>query len=875
MRLSSLLVVPAIFLLGPRISVAQGPEVIPGEVLVMLNPGATAEVIANDLVELNGDWIGMHVVKEVSAPMRVWKLRFDPATAEQYDVLRAVRNHPEVQLAQNNHRLKQREVPNDSDYGQQWHHQNINSEAAWDINTGGVTATGDTIVVCIIENSDLPHPDLIANAWYNHAEIPNNGIDDDGNGYVDDFRGWSPNNDNDNVYGGGHGTQVAGMIGAVGNNASGVAGANWAVKMMVVSNSGASDEGVIASHTYPLIMRRRYNESNGAEGAFVVATNASWGINGGQPADAPLWCAMYDTLGTAGILNCGATSNSNVDVDAIGDLPTACPSDFMIDVTATNVDDNRTFSGYGLTTIDVGAPGEDVYTTRINGGYGTTTGTSFASPLTAGVIGLLYSAPCASMMTLVKGDPEEGARFIREKLFEGVDQVGNLAGQTVTGGRINAGTSMQLIMNTCGSCPSPYNLTAQGVAVGTSVLGWTAVSGSTFDLRYRALGSGPWTEVNDIAQNSYEVNDLERCSAYEFQVRVQCDEELSDHSNAFVWTSEGCCSAPSGSSAIASSDDRIEATWEPVFDAVTYDVRYQPVGSSTWTVIPGVVDPTVEIAPLTPCTNYTVQVRTQCAELTSDWTASANVRTSGCGACVDNTYCTSNSDDAGSEWIARVRIGAIDNNTASDAGYGDYTALSTDLALGMPHAFTLAPGYSGFAFNEWFRIWVDLDHDGDFDTEEELVFDTNGRSNAPVNASLTVPTSATVGPTRMRVVMRYNVAPGSPCESNYDYGETEDYCVNLIVGPTDVGSTTLNAITTLYPQPADQQLYVRLADGAARNGLNMIVFDATGRRIMEAPLIQDRNVLSTAGLSNGLYTFVLVSNGRMVDQGRFAVLHGN
>jgi subtilisin family serine protease len=143
-------------------------------------------------------------------------------------------------------------------------------------------------------------------------------------------------------------------------------------------------------------MRRLYNETDGEKGAFVVATNASWGINGGEPADSPLWCAMYDSLGAQGVLNCGATANNNVDVDVVGDLPTACPSDFMISVTATNIDDMRTFSAYGATTIDVGAPGDNVYTTSISGGYGTTSGTSFASPLTAGVIGLLYSAPCAS-----------------------------------------------------------------------------------------------------------------------------------------------------------------------------------------------------------------------------------------------------------------------------------------------------------------------------------------------------------------------------------------------------------------------------------------------------------------------------------------------
>ena len=129
--------------------------------------------------------------------------------------------------------------------------------------------------------------------------------------------------------------------------------------------------------------------------------------------------------------------------------------------------------------------------------------------------------------------------------------------------------------------------------------------------------------------------------------------------------------------------------------------------------------------------------------------------------------------------------------------------------------------------------WIDLDQDGEFDTTDEMVFDTEGRSNDPVNASLTLPTSATVGPTRMRVVMRYNDAPRAPaCEPNYADGETEDYCVNLVVGPTSVGhEVRCCGDLQFYPQPADQQLFVRLPDHIQREGMMMVVLDAAGRTI--------------------------------------------
>ncbi len=852
---------------------AQRPEAIPGDLLIMVHEGASAQDIVADLDRVNGKRTGIRVVDEVSVPMRTWLLRFDPTHVEQAVMLRAVRNHPAVQLAQNNHQLKQRAVPNDANYGQQWHHENINSEAAWDISTGGLTADGDTIVVCIIENCDLPHPDLIANAWFNHAEIPNNDIDDDGNGYVDDHRGWNPTAGNDQVYGGGHGTEVAGMIGATGNNSIGMVGANWAVKMMVVVNSGASDAGVIASHTYPLVMRRLYNESNGARGAFVVATNASWGIDGGQPEDAPLWCAMYDTLGTAGVLNCGATANNAVNVDVVGDLPTACPSDFMISVTATDINDIRDFSAFGLTTIDVGAPGDNVFTTAIGGGYGSTSGTSFASPLTAGVIGLLYSAPCATMMTLVKNDPEAGALFIREKLFDGVDQVGNLPDNTVTGGRINAGTSMELIMSTCGSCPAPYNSAAQAVDINTAMVSWSAVVGTLFELRYRPAGGATWTEVAGIGTLAYTISDIETCTPYEFQVRVLCGEETSEYSNLYTWTTEGCCTIPTGLAQANANENSIGITWNELLAAGSYDVQYTPVSGGDMTTLNGLATTSAALTQLEACANYLVQVRATCNGNSTDWSAPTTVATTGCGACVDNTYCANLGGNTEDEWIESVQLGTIDHESGDDEGYGDYTSISTELEMGMDHTMTLTPGYDGFEFSEWFGVWIDLDQNGMLDAIEELVFATDESDNGPVFGVINIPTTAAPGPTRMRIVMKYNTALSDPCSEDFDYGEVEDYCVNLVANPGSNVAELGTGTHQLYPQPADAQFFIRFANDGHTSAL-MEVFDATGKRMATTSLWGSTGTFPTTDLADGLYTYRLSDfGGNELGKGRFMVMH--
>ncbi|MCC6402138.1 MAG: S8 family serine peptidase [Flavobacteriales bacterium] len=460
---------------------AQGPsrigdetEHVPGHVLVRLAPEADPRDLERDLAFIDGRPTGLTASWEVSPPARIWLLRHDPALDAAL-VLERIRRHASVEVAQFDHVVHERITPNDTQFGQQWHHvdpqdNDIDTDLAWNTTTGGNTALGDTIVVCVVEGFDRSHSDLNGNAWVNRAEIDGNGVDDDANGYIDDVFGWNPSAGNDNtLFSGGHGTSCAGMVGARGNNANGVVGANWAVKMIPVRIGSLTESNVIASYTYPLVLRQRWNQTNGAQGAFVVATSSSWGIDNANPNNYPLWCGFYDTMGQAGILNCGATANNNVNVDVVGDMPTACSSPYMISVTATDANDQRTFSGYGLTTIDVGAPGASVRTTSSSNGYTTTSGTSFATPLTAGVIALMYSAPCTGVAQLARTDPQGAADAMRTALFAGVEQVGNLPGQTVTGGRINANNSVQYVMTNCATYSPAITLDAKVLLEGAYV----------------------------------------------------------------------------------------------------------------------------------------------------------------------------------------------------------------------------------------------------------------------------------------------------------------------------------------------------------------------------------------------------------------------
>ena len=435
-------------------TVASAQGRIPGEFIVRFEEGVNAQKWGQEL--------GLAHMRVLSrrAHIHLFDLPSSTSAADDWAMLRALRKDDRLVAAQFNHEVQSREtLPDDPALNQQWHHvqngdHDIDSDLAWDITTGGQTADGTRIVVAVLEGggANYNHIDLIDNHWVNDQEIPDNGIDDDNNGFVDDYNGWHAQNNNDNIGGGGHGTSVSGMIGATGNNGSGGVGVNWDVEIMQVDMGfgGLSEANVIAAYDYPYEMRVLFNESQGARGAFVVATNASWGIDLANPANYPIWCGFYDTLGEAGILNCGATANQQYNIDTQGDMPTGCSSPYMVSVTATNNQDVRTFSGYGATTIDLAAPGDNVYLPSGSTGYNNTSGTSFASPCVAGAIALLYSAPCPDLMGQALLDPQGTADVILGHLYEGVDVVSNLVGETVTGGRLNTFNSLNLLMANCG-----------------------------------------------------------------------------------------------------------------------------------------------------------------------------------------------------------------------------------------------------------------------------------------------------------------------------------------------------------------------------------------------------------------------------------------
>ncbi len=392
---------------------------------------------------------GLHsIVKQECLSKRLQIYLYALPPDESHDALiEEIRADPAVWRVERNHALERRErLPNDPRFDEQWNLQKVGFGLAWEETTGGLTLDGDTIVVGVMETGlDVHHEDLSNLLWINRAEVPDNDFDDDHNGYIDDFYGVSEDHGKDDHAEDpeGHGTSVLSVIGAEGNNGLGISGANWNVKIALFSSKGQSLASAIKAYAYFLDLRIKYNESNGEQGAFIVATNSSYGSDGLFEKDNPIFCDMFNKMGAAGILSIGAAENDQGNADIFGDLPSNCSSDELIITTGTNREDQLSVGGFGRNTVDLGAPSENIWTAHIGNTYKVNGGTSYAAALVCGAAALLFSHPSQDFIDFVKSSPREAAKLIKDVLLDNVVELTSLKGKTVSGGRLDIGRAYE------------------------------------------------------------------------------------------------------------------------------------------------------------------------------------------------------------------------------------------------------------------------------------------------------------------------------------------------------------------------------------------------------------------------------------------------
>ena len=406
---------------------------------------------------------------------------------------------PAVRYARPDENLASRRAPNDPFYADQYFHPEIGLEDAWEYGTGGTTADGRRIVVAVIDSGfDIGHADLDDNLWTNPGEVPGNELDDDGNGLPDDMHGWNYiDNTVDFNLNKDHGTGVAGIVGAEGDNQTNGSGVNWDIELMLL---GAESLGsILAASNYVYEQRLLYNATGGAEGAFVVAANYSLGLNNRPCKDEPLWNDLMQLMGEAGILPVGATSNERDDIDEVGDLPTSCDNPYLISVAASNRQGGIA-SAYGGTHVDLTAPGVDVYTIRnFNRSEPDASGTSYAAPLVSGTVALLYAMPCTALLALADADPGAAALAVRRAVLEGVTPRTVPGSQTVTGGGLHAFGALERLHDFCIS-PAPLRTRPLDYLRGRApLLAYPNPVSATLTVEFATSGFGAstWVRVFD------------------------------------------------------------------------------------------------------------------------------------------------------------------------------------------------------------------------------------------------------------------------------------------------------------------------------------------------------------------------------------------
>ncbi|GEO04529.1 hypothetical protein AAE02nite_21930 [Adhaeribacter aerolatus] len=417
-------------------AVAQAQNHVPNEVLVKFKKGASEAARANALARISGK-VKEHILTKAMERFGdegVYLVHTPLAALEAVAKAKGL----EVEYAEPNYIYTHSAASTDTYFtnGSLWgmygdgsspaNQYGSQAAEAW---ARGNTGSASVVVGIIDEGIQFEHPDLKPNVWTNPHD-PVDGVDNDKNGYVDDVHGWDFDGNDNTIYDGGsrgslddHGTHVAGTIGGV-NNGTGVVGVNWNVTMIsckFLGRRGGTTANAVKAVDY-------LNDLKSRHGMNIVASNNSWGGGGFSQA-------LFDAVNranTANILFVAAAGNGGNDgVGDNNDVTASYPSNYtspnVIAVAAiTSTGGRSSFSNYGATTVDIGAPGSSIYSTTAFNTYSSYSGTSMATPHVTGGVAL-YAA----------SHPSASAAAIKNAIISSAVPTPSLTDKCTSGGRLN------------------------------------------------------------------------------------------------------------------------------------------------------------------------------------------------------------------------------------------------------------------------------------------------------------------------------------------------------------------------------------------------------------------------------------------------------
>ena len=461
-------------LAGPQASIdgkQRRAEFVPGEVLVRYRSERAArrqtQLKQHAMPSTEGRQLSVTIEGseglEIVSGLRLARVAPEDTMA----AIEALKKQPDVLYAEPNYLLHLDVTPNDPRFtsGELFGLTKIGAPTVWNTTT---TGSSSVVVGVIDEGIDKLHPDLAANIWTNPAEVAGNGVDDDGNGFVDDVNGYNFADNTGTIPAENHASHVAGTIGAVGNNGTGVVGVNWQVSLMslrFIGGSAGSTADAIRACNYSRQMRDLWLSSNGAKGANVRVLNNSYGGGGFTQS----FLDAINGLNQSGILFVAAAGNAPDSPEANNDLVPHYPSSYdapnVIAVAATDSNDAlASFSHFGATSVQLGAPGVGILSTTVNNTYSSFNGTSMATPHVAGAAALLLAQ-----------NPNLTVQQLKSLLIFNGDPFSSLAGKTLTGRRLNVANSSVALAGNDTTPPGTVTNFHINSQVGRALnVGWTS-----------------------------------------------------------------------------------------------------------------------------------------------------------------------------------------------------------------------------------------------------------------------------------------------------------------------------------------------------------------------------------------------------------------
>ncbi|KQM49970.1 reprolysin-like metallopeptidase [Chryseobacterium sp. Leaf201] len=394
----------------------------------------------------------------------------------------------------------------------------------------------------------------------------------------------------------------------------------------------------------------------------------------------------------------------------------------------------------------------------------------------------------------------------------------------------SGGTSQTVTWNVAGT-------TANGVNAANVDILWSANSGTTWTT---LLAGTP----NDGSQ----AVTIPNVSTTTGRIMVKGSNHIFfDVNNANITVNAGSgavdVTAPTAPalSASGTTSTSTNLSWSGATDAVGvtgYEV-YQ--GSS---LIGSTASTSYTVTSLSPSTTYSFTVRAK--DAAGNVSASSNTVSVTTSAGSTVSYCAASATNTADERIGNVKFGTINNTSTGTAGYENFTSVSTNVTRGSAYAISVTPVWTSTVYNEAYAVYIDYNGDGDFTDSGELAWSKTGSTTSPATGSVTIPSTATVGTTRMRVMMQYNSVPSSSCGS-YTYGQVEDYTLNIVSsGRGEISVQDLLTDVKLYPNPAKDILHI-----SNTTNEDYRIFDMGGKLINSGKL--ERGSANVSNLIKGAY----------------------